>query len=95
MLAVVSVGLGVAQLVFIRWIETQLEHKPAVAIIGAVFLAYVALVCWLSWRMQRRLRAARLTCPQCGVHLQGLSERVAAATGRCDSCGGQVLEGSH
>jgi len=92
LLAVVSVGLGVAQLVFIGWTEKRLEHKPAVAIEGAVFLAYMALVGWLFWRMQRRIRATHPTCPQCGVLLQGLSERVAAATGRCDSCGGQVVE---
>jgi predicted RNA-binding Zn-ribbon protein involved in translation (DUF1610 family) len=92
LLAVVSVGLGVAQLLLIRWLDTQLPHKPRVAIEGAVFLAYMALVCWLIWRLQVRLRAASVTCPQCGVRLQGMSERVAAATGRCDACGGQVLE---
>jgi len=92
LLAVVSVGLGIVQLVLIRWIEGQLERRPAVAIEGALFLAYIALVGWLVWRMQRKLRAARPTCPECGVVLQGLSDRVAAATGRCDSCGGQVVK---
>lgn len=92
LLAVVSVGLGIAQLVLIRWIEGQLERRSAVAIEGAFFLAYLSLVGWMVWRMQRKLRAARPTCPECGVVLQGLSDRVAAATGRCDSCGGQVVK---
>jgi hypothetical protein len=92
LLAVVSIGLGVGQLLFIRWIEMRLPRKPAVTLEGAVFLAYAALVCWLLWRRQRHLRAVRLRCPQCGRPLEGLSERVAAATGRCDACGGQVLE---
>jgi hypothetical protein len=39
-----------------------------------------------------RARALRPICLVCGMLLQGLSERVAAATGRCDSCGGQVVE---
>ena len=94
LLAIVSVGLGVVQLIFIRWIEKKLAHGPAVALEGALFLAYAALIGWLLWQMRRTLHAARLECPQCGALLQGMSERVAAATGRCDSCGGQVVEGS-
>jgi hypothetical protein len=92
LLAIVSVGLGVAQLIGFRWLETWLERRPRIRIEGTVFLIYLALVCWLIWRMQGRLRAARVTCPQCGVRLEGLSERVAGATGRCDACGGQVVE---
>ena len=92
LLAVVSVGLGVAQLVGFRWLETWLERGPRIRIEGAVFLTYMVLVGWLIWRMLGRLRAARVTCPLCGVRLEGLSERVAGATGRCDACGGQVVE---
>ena len=90
-LAVVSVGLGAAQLLLIRWLESHLERRRAVAIEGVVFLAYLALVVWLMWRMQRRLHAARPTCPHCGVRLGDLSQRVASATGRCDACGGQII----
>jgi hypothetical protein len=92
LLAVVSVGLGLAQLVPIRWSERHRDRGAEVRLEGGVFLACVALVGWLVWRMQRRLSAARPACPQCKAPLQGMSERVAAATGRCDSCGGQVLE---
>jgi predicted RNA-binding Zn-ribbon protein involved in translation (DUF1610 family) len=91
-LAFFAVGLGVAQLLFIRWIETQLEHSRAVAIEGAVFLGYIAIFGWLLWRMQRRGRATRFVCPHCGAVLDDPAERIAAATGRCDSCGGQVVE---
>lgn len=94
LLALVSVGLGLAQLVFIRWVEAHFTHQMAVAIEGGVFLVYAALVILLLWRLQRHKRAGAPRCPQCGRALQGLSERVAAATGRCDSCGGQVLAGT-
>jgi hypothetical protein len=92
LLAVVSVGLGMAQLFGFRWLDTWLERGPRIRLEGAIFVFYMALVGWLIWRLQVRLRAARTACPQCGVRLEGMSERVAAATGRCDACGGQILE---
>jgi predicted RNA-binding Zn-ribbon protein involved in translation (DUF1610 family) len=88
----VSVGLGIGQLVFLRWAEGRLEPETVTAIAGVAFLIYMGLVIWLIWRMDRRVRAVRPSCPQCGKRLQGLSERVAGATGRCDACGGQVIE---
>ena len=89
--AIVSVGLGGAQLVLLNFADAQFAHPTAVAIEGVVFLMYLGLVGWLIWRMQQRVRAARLRCPQCGTPLANMSERVAAATGRCDACGGQVI----
>ena len=91
-LALASVGLGVAQLLFIRWSDLHLSPRVAVPIEAALFLGYLALVGWLIWRMQRRIGAARPVCPQCGVVLDDMAERVAAATGKCDRCGGQVVE---
>lgn len=87
----VAVGLGVAQLLFLRWADVQLEYAPRAAVAGTVFLAYMGLLGWMLWRQERKLRAARPVCPQCGARLKGLSERVAVATGRCDVCGGQVV----
>jgi hypothetical protein len=92
LLAVVAIGGAVAQLAFIRWVETVLVHRQAVLAEAMLFLVYIAVVGWLLWRMQRRIRAARVRCPSCGASLGDVSERVAVATGRCDSCGGQVLE---
>ena len=92
LLAVASVSLGVAQLVFLGLAEGKLPRRTVTAIAGAVFLAYMALVVTLVWRMDRRITAAQPRCPNCGKRLKGLSERVAGATGRCDSCGGQVIE---
>ncbi len=91
LLALVSVGLGLAQLAIIRWVDARFTRQTAVAIEGAIFVIYAALVIWLLWRLQRHKRAGAPRCPQCGMALQGLSERVAVATGKCDSCGGQVL----
>jgi|WetSurMetagenome_2_1015567.scaffolds.fasta_scaffold16007_3 hypothetical protein len=91
-LAVFSVVLGVLQLVFLRWAEAHLARLPRLAIAGSVFLAYIAVVGVLRWRTERRLRSVRPVCPQCGIALKGMSERVASATGKCDSCGGRILE---
>jgi hypothetical protein len=82
----------VAQILLIRWLEAHVVRARALAIEGATFLVYLGVVGWLIWRTQRRLRATCITCPQCGVRLEGMSESVAVATGHCDSCGGQVLE---
>jgi ribosomal protein L37AE/L43A len=90
-LAVFSVGLGLAQLLFIRWAEPQMAHAAVVAMAGSLFLAYILGVAALLWRMQRRIRAARLACPHCRAALSDMSERVASATGRCDLCGGQLI----
>jgi hypothetical protein len=92
LLGFVTVPLGIGQLVMIRLLESRLERSRAVAIEGAVFLAYMALFGFLFWRLLRRFRFSLLSCPQCGAKLRGMSESVAAATGRCDSCGGQVIE---
>jgi hypothetical protein len=91
-LAVVAVGLGLGQLVVIRWADAHLERGAAVRLEGAVFLAYAALVGWLVWRLQRQLRRVRPMCPNCAASLEGMSLRVAAATGRCDTCGAQIIE---
>lgn len=91
-LAVISVTLGLAQLGFIKWADANLPRRTAVPWEGGFFLAYAALVGGLIWRMQRRRRAGSPPCPQCGAPLTGMSERVATATGRCDRCGGLVIE---
>lgn len=91
-LAIFSVGLGLAQLGFLRWAEPQMAHDAVTAVAGSLFLAYIAGVLALLWRMQRRVRAVRLSCPHCRTLLNDMSERVASATGRCDTCGGKILE---
>lgn len=91
LLAAVSVGGGFVQLLFIRWADARLPRPPRVAIEGALFLVYIAGVGALLWRMQRRVRALRPVCPHCRVRMEGLADRVAGATGRCDRCGGQVI----
>jgi hypothetical protein len=90
-LAVVSVGLGAAQLGFIRWAETRLPRGTAASWEVGFFLAYAVLVGWLVQRMLRHRKRNSPRCPQCHQPLAGLSERVAMATGRCDSCGGLVI----
>jgi predicted RNA-binding Zn-ribbon protein involved in translation (DUF1610 family) len=94
-LAIFSVGLGLAQLAFHRWAEPQVAHGAFIAMVGSLFLAYIVGVGALLWRMTRRVRAARLACPHCRTVLNDMSERVASATGRCDACGGQILDSGH
>jgi TFIIB-like protein len=91
LLAGVSVALGVAQLVFLRWADAHLDRSTKLAIELPAFFTYLAVVGWLLWRFIQRIKAARPKCPRCGAPLSELSERVAVATGRCDSCGGQIL----
>jgi hypothetical protein len=81
-LVLFSVGLGLVQLLFLRWAEGHLARAPRLAIAGSAFLAYVALIGVLLWRMERRLGCVRPTCPQCGVALKDLSERVQLTTVR-------------
>jgi hypothetical protein len=88
-LAIVAVGLGLAQIALIRWADLHLERAPRLTLEGGVFLAYMALVGALLVNLI--VRAARLRCPARACPLEGLSERVAAATGRCDACGGAVI----
>lgn len=91
-LAVVSVGLGVAQLFFLEWTESRYAPVVYKSIAGGIFLAYLALVLFLIVRLVRRTKAALPQCPHCSVVLEGMSGRVASATGKCDRCGGAVIE---
>ena len=90
-LAAVSIGGGLAQLLLINWADGALSRGVKLALILPVFLAYMLTIALLIRRMERRQRAASPACPQCGRVLKGMSERVAAATGRCDACGGAVI----
>ena len=94
-LAVVSVTLGVFQLMFLRWADAHLERGLKLSIALPVFVVYITVVVVLLWRMERRKRSLLPNCPQCSIKLIGLSERVAAATGKCDSCGGVVVDEYH
>ena len=90
-LLIISVGGGVAQLIFLRWADANLARTPRAQIAGTAFLVYMALVAYLLVRFIRVRSRARPVCPQCGVALDDSSVRIAAATGRCDTCGGVVI----
>jgi membrane protein implicated in regulation of membrane protease activity len=92
LLAAVAVGLGVVQLVVIQWGDRHGHRQQWLAWEGIGFLLYMVLVVWLLVRMVRRVERSRPECPQCGATLKEMSERVAVATGRCDQCGGRVVE---
>lgn len=90
-LAFISVVLGIAQLALIWWADRALSPETRRPLAGALFVVYMIIVVTLVVRLDRAGRAARIRCPACGQSLGSASERVAAATGRCDSCGGEVI----
>ena len=90
-LVIFSVGGGVAQLIFLRWADVHLARGPKDLIAVTAFLVYMALVATLLVRFVLVRNRARPVCPQCGAPLGDDSLRIAAATGRCDTCGGQVI----
>jgi hypothetical protein len=92
LLAIVSSVLGLAQLGFLAWSRTHLSHPLATALTGGAFLLYIGILGGLVWRMKRRLRDVRPICPNCGAVLNGLSERIASTTGKCDTCRRDVIE---
>ncbi len=92
LLAIVSVVVGLVLLALVRWEHAHIGGALGASISGTAFLLYLGLLGMLLWRSKRRLRAIRPKCPQCGVSLKGFSERIAVATGRCDSCGAWVIE---
>lgn len=91
-LGFVAVAGGIAQLLFIRWADRNLARAIGLPIEGGVFLLYMTAVVVLLVRILRHQRAATVKCPACGAALVGVSLSVAAATGRCDQCGGQVID---
>ena len=91
LLAIVSVVLGLALLALVRWEHAHIGGTLGASVSATAFLLYLGLLGMLLWRTKRRLRAIRPKCPQCGVTLKGFSERIAVATGRCDSCGARVI----
>jgi hypothetical protein len=91
-LALVAVPLGFAQLLLIRWTDKNLDHRTGLQVEGGVFLLYMALVVVMLWRVVAGSRAVQIACPQCKRPLSGMSLRVAGATGRCEHCGGHVID---
>lgn len=90
-LAAIVVPLGFAQLFFIKWLDTHAATTKRLKIEGSLFLAYMALVIFLIWRMTSAVKAARPKCPKCKAALRGMSERMAVTTGKCDRCGAELF----
>jgi len=89
--AIVAVALGVGQLLFIRAVESRLAKEKAVPFELALFLAYIAVVGFLVWQLDRQVTAARPRCPQCKVSLKGAADGLAMTTGKCAKCGALVI----
>lgn len=92
-LALVAVTLGFGQLYLLRWAKDHIAREYSLWFAVAMFVAYMILVGVLFVRMLRQRAAAAPRCPQCGAAMGDMSQRVALATGKCDRCGGLVIEG--
>lgn len=90
-LAVVSVVLGLASLGFLQWIDTVLSATQRITVSLVTFALFLGIVGWLLVRMKRTAQQVAVLCPQCSKPLQGDAERIAAATGKCEKCGGVVI----
>ena len=90
-LAAIVVPLGFLQLFFIKWLDSHVADRKRLQIEGSLFLAYMALVLFLIWRMTSAVKKARPKCPTCKASLGGMSERMAVTTGKCDQCGAELF----
>lgn len=89
--AVVSVSLGLASLGFLKWIDTVFSDTQRIAVSLVTLALFLGIVGWLLVRMKRTARQVAVPCPQCSKPLYGDAERITAATGKCEECGGVVI----
>jgi len=89
--AAVAVTFGIGQLAVIRALNGRIAKDKELTFELALFLAYMVMVGFLVWRMDRAVTAQRICCPQCGKVLKAGAEDIAGATGQCTYCGGQVI----
>jgi hypothetical protein len=89
--ATVAVTLGLGQLAFIRLLSHRIAESKRMPLEASLFGAYIIVVGFLVWRMDRAVTAERIRCPQCRKVLKAGHEDVAAATGKCAHCGGDVI----
>lgn len=92
--ATIAVVLGVSQLAFIRLFGDRMARAKVLPLEIALFLAYIVVVGFLVWRMDREVTRARVACPHCKARLTDAQADLAAATGKCAHCGAQVIEGA-
>lgn len=65
----------------------------AIAVVSLSYLIIAALMFYvLSPLRQKHLRKLRAECPSCGRLLLGKHATSVIATGRCPTCGNQVLQ---
>lgn len=91
-LAAVAVLGGILQLLLIRWADAHLDREPRLWLEGGAFVLYMVAVLVLLRRVLLAQRSAAIACPACGVRLERTSLAVASATGRCEKCGGMVIQ---
>lgn len=90
--AAVAVTLGVGQLLFIRLIGGRIDKNKELTFELLLVVAYLIVVGFLVWQMDRQVTAARPVCPKCRVSFKGAADAAAMTTGKCSACGAQVFE---
>jgi hypothetical protein len=87
-----SVVLGLISLGFLNWMDTFLAGALRMALSIGTFILFAGIVGWLLVKMKRTAKRVAVRCPQCNEALQDDAERIASATGKCEYCGGIVIE---
>src|SRR5262249_27026762 len=82
--------LGFAFLVFRPGEEPSVLRFVLWMVGRAVGIILIGILSHLHFR--RQIRGLGLTCPQCASTWVGMAGQIVVATGRCGSCGTQVLE---
>ncbi len=90
--ATVAVVLGVGQLGFIRLTQGRMVAEKVLPFEVALVTAYLVVVGFLVWRMDREVDKARPSCPSCTVVYRDAQADVVMATGACPACGARVID---
>jgi hypothetical protein len=99
-IAQVALFLSAFAVIFV--VSKRIYHIASFDVISIVIICISIPVIAILWVYaavwpERRLPSLGLICPKCGKPLiggSGLFERTVIATGRCTSCGSQVLKGN-
>ncbi|MGE5357221.1 MAG: hypothetical protein ACM3PT_13395 [Deltaproteobacteria bacterium] len=91
MAALVSVTLGLLSLWILNSLDPAMTRSQKTWISLLVFAVFIGIVAWLLYRIRHISKKTALACPHCKKLLFGDAERIAGATGRCQYCGGIII----
>lgn len=87
---ILAILFGVAQLALMMMFREQVAKERALAFSAALIGAWVIVVGFLVFRLQRETVKAAPHCPACRRALLDGADATAAETGQCPHCGSGV-----